>query len=180
VLRRLAPFDMRLHYTDRHRLPAEVEQELNLTFHPSIQDMMPHCDVVTINAPLHHETRNLFDDNLLASMRRGAYPSNTARALIVDPRRRRTGTGERAARGLRRRRLVASASAGRPPLADDAPPRHDPHISGSTLSAQARYTAGTREILESHFAGTAICDEYLIVDGGRLAGAGEHSYSARS
>ncbi|WP_445181524.1 NAD(P)-dependent oxidoreductase [Pseudonocardia sp. Cha107L01] len=31
VLRRLKPFDMRLHYTDRHRLPAEVEEELGLT-----------------------------------------------------------------------------------------------------------------------------------------------------
>ena len=33
VLRRLKPFDVHLHYTDRHRLPAEVEQELGLTFH---------------------------------------------------------------------------------------------------------------------------------------------------
>ena len=34
VLRRLKPFDVGLHYTDRHRLPAEVEEELGLTFHP--------------------------------------------------------------------------------------------------------------------------------------------------
>ena len=53
-----------------------------------------------------------------------------------------------------------------------------PHISGTTLSAQARYAAGTREILESFFAGRPIREEYLIVDGGRLAGAGAHSYSA--
>ena len=32
-LRRLKPFDVNLHYTDRHRLPAEVEQELGVTFH---------------------------------------------------------------------------------------------------------------------------------------------------
>jgi formate dehydrogenase len=55
-----------------------------------------------------------------------------------------------------------------------------PHISGSSLSAQARYAAGTREILESWFAGRPIRDEYLIVDGGRLAGAGAHSYSTRA
>jgi len=53
-----------------------------------------------------------------------------------------------------------------------------PHVSGSSLSAQARYAAGTREILECHFGGKAIRDEYLIVDGGGLAGAGAHSYSA--
>ena len=53
-----------------------------------------------------------------------------------------------------------------------------PHVSGTSLSAQARYAAGTREILECYFAGTPIRDEYLIVDGGRLAGTGAHSYSA--
>jgi formate dehydrogenase len=52
-----------------------------------------------------------------------------------------------------------------------------PHISGSSLSAQARYAAGTREILECFFDGRPIRDEYLIVDGGRLAGVGAHSYS---
>src|SRR5207342_3555792 len=56
VLRRLEPFDVKLHYTDRHRLPEEVERELGLTFHASAEDMAPHCDVVTINAPLHPET----------------------------------------------------------------------------------------------------------------------------
>jgi len=53
-----------------------------------------------------------------------------------------------------------------------------PHISGTSLSAQARYAAGTREILECWFEGRPIRDEYLIVDGGKLAGAGAHSYSA--
>jgi formate dehydrogenase len=52
-----------------------------------------------------------------------------------------------------------------------------PHTSGTSLSVQARYTAGSREILECWFAGRPIRDEYLIVDGGRLAGAGAHSYS---
>ncbi|WP_433369483.1 hypothetical protein [Streptosporangium sp. CA-115845] len=55
-----------------------------------------------------------------------------------------------------------------------------PHISGSSLSAQARYTAGTREILEAWLDGTPIRDEYLIVEGGALAGTGVHSYSTRT
>jgi formate dehydrogenase len=53
-----------------------------------------------------------------------------------------------------------------------------PHISGSSLSAQSRYAAGTREILECWVGDRPIRDEYLIVDKGRLAGAGAHSYSA--
>ena len=53
-----------------------------------------------------------------------------------------------------------------------------PHISGSSLSAQARYAAGTREVLEWYFAKKPIRTEYLIVEKGELAGAGAHSYTA--
>ncbi|MFC7641922.1 NAD-dependent formate dehydrogenase [Streptosporangium lutulentum] len=84
VLRRLKPFDVHLHYTDRHRLPREIEEELNLTWHAGTQDMVPHCDVVTVNAPLHPETEGLFDDRLISTMKRGAYLINTARAKIAD------------------------------------------------------------------------------------------------
>lgn len=180
VLRRLAPFDVRLHYTDRHRLPTAVEDELGLTFHPSAQEMAPHCDVVTINAPLHPETEGLFGDELLATMRRGAYLINTARGLIADR--------DAIVRALQSGQLAGYAGDvwyPQPAPADHpwrTMPHHGmtPHISGSTLSAQARYAAGTREILESYFGGTPIRDEYLIVDAGKLAGAGAHSYSTRS
>jgi formate dehydrogenase len=180
VLRRLQPFDVHLHYTDRHRLPEHIERELGLTFHPTTQEMVPHCDVVTINAPLHPETQGLFDDELLASMRRGAYLINTARGLIVDR--------DAVVRALQSGQLAGYAGDvwyPQPAPADHpwrTMPHHGmtPHISGSSLSAQARYAAGTREILESWFAGTPIRDEYLIVQGGTLAGAGAHSYSVRA
>src|SRR3984957_20255205 len=84
VLRRLKPFDVKLHYTDRHRLPTAVEQELGLTFHPTTKDMVPVCDVVTINAPLHPETEGMFNDALIGTMKRGAYLVNTARGKICD------------------------------------------------------------------------------------------------
>ena len=180
VLRRLAPFDVRLHYTDRHRLPEQTEQELGLTFYPTTQEMVPNCDVVTINAPLHPETRGLFDDQLLSSMRRGAYLVNTARGLIVDR--------DAVVRALESGQLAGYA--GDVWYPQPAPPDHPwrtmphhgmtPHISGSSLSAQARYAAGTREILECYFGGTPIRDEYLIVDAGALAGAGAHSYTTSS
>jgi formate dehydrogenase len=180
VLRRLAPFDVRLHYTDRHRLPAELEQQLNLTYHASAAEMVPHCDVVTINAPLHPETQDLFTDELLATMRRGAYLINTARGLIVNR--------EAVVRALESGQLAGYAGDvwyPQPAPADHpwrTMPHHGmtPHISGSSLSAQARYAAGTREILEAHLGGTPIREEYLIVDGGKLAGAGAHSYSTRT
>jgi formate dehydrogenase len=177
VLRRLAPFDVHLHYTDRHRLSPEVERELNLTYHPSAADMVPHCDVVTINAPLHPETEGLFDEKLISTMKRGAYLVNTARAKICDR--------DDIDRALRSGQLAGYAGDVwfPQPAGPDHPwrtmPHHGmtPHISGSSLSAQTRYAAGTREILECWLAGTPIREEYLIVDGGRLAGTGAHSYS---
>jgi formate dehydrogenase len=178
VLRRLAPFDVGLHYYDKHRLPKDVEAELNLTHHESVHDMVPHLDVVTINAPLHPETRGLFDDELISTMKRGAYLINTARGLIVDR--------EAVVRALESGQLAGYA--GDVWYPQPAPADHPwrsmphqgmtPHISGSSLSAQARYAAGTREILESYFAGKPIRDEYLIVDGGALAGTGARSYTA--
>ena len=84
VLRRLKPFEVGLHYTDKHRLPAEVEEELGVTYHPDVESLVQVCDVVTINAPLHPETEHLFDDELIGKMKRGAYLVNTARGKICD------------------------------------------------------------------------------------------------
>jgi formate dehydrogenase len=178
VLRRLKPFDAKLHYTDKHRLPADVEAELDLTYHPNAESMVPVCDVVTINAPLHPETENLFDDALIGKMKRGAYLVNTARAKICNR--------EAVVRALESGQLAGYAGdVWYPqPAPKDHPwrkmPHHGmtPHISGSSLSAQARYAAGVREILECYFEGRPIRDEYLIVEGGKLAGTGARSYSA--
>jgi formate dehydrogenase len=46
-------------------------------------------------------------------------------------------------------------------------------------NARTRYAAGTREILECWFEGRPIRNEYLIVDGGELAGTGAVSYTVR-
>ncbi|MGY0711257.1 NAD-dependent formate dehydrogenase [Azospirillum argentinense] len=53
VLRRLKPFDMHLHYTDRHRLPESVERELGLTWHATREEMFEVCDVVTLHCLRH-------------------------------------------------------------------------------------------------------------------------------
>jgi formate dehydrogenase len=177
VLRRLKPFDVKLHYTDRHRLPQAVEKELNLTYHADVESMVRVCDVVTINAPLHPETEHLFNDALIGKMKRGAYIVNTARGKICDR--------DAIVRALNSGQLAGYAGDVwfPQPAPKDHPwrtmPHHGmtPHTSGTSLSAQARYAAGTREILECWFDGRPIREEYLIVDGGKLAGAGAHSYS---
>ena len=178
VLRRLKPFEVKLHYTDRHRLPPKVEKELNLTFHPNVESLVKVCDVVTINCPLHPETENLFNETLINKMKRGAFLVNTARGKICDR--------NAIARALESGQLAGYAGDVwfPQPAPKDHPwrtmPHHGmtPHISGSSLPAQARYAAGVREILECWFEKRPIRPEYLIVDGGKLAGTGAHSYSA--
>ena len=177
ALRRLKPFGVKLHYTDKHRLPKEVEQELDLTFHPTVESLVKVCDVVTINAPLHPETEDLFNDKLIGMMKRGSYIVNTARGKIVNR--------DAVVRALESGQLAGYAGDVwfPQPAPKDHPwrtmPHHGmtPHISGTSLSAQTRYAAGTREILENYFAGKPIRTEYLIVDKGKLAGAGAHAYT---
>jgi formate dehydrogenase len=177
VLRRLKPFDVKLHYTDRHRLPPEIERELNVTFHPNVESLVRVCDVVTINAPLHPETENLFNAELIAKMKRGAYLVNTARGKICNR--------DAVAAALKSGQLAGYAGDVwfPQPAPQDHPwrsmPHHGmtPHTSGTSLSAQARYAAGTREILECWFEKRPIREEYLIVDAGKLAGTGAHSYT---
>jgi len=178
VLRRLHPFELGLHYTDRYRLPEETERRLGLTYHPDAGSLVQVCDVVTINAPLHPETEHMFDEALIATMKRGAYLVNTARGKICDE--------HAVARALESGQLAGYAGDVwfPQPAPRDHPwrsmPHHGmtPHISGTSLSAQARYAAGTREILECWLEDRPIREEYLIVQGGALAGAGAHSYSA--
>lgn len=179
VLRRMKPFDCKLHYTDRHRLPAEVEKELNLTYHEKVEDMVAVCDVVTINCPLHPGTEHLFNEEMIfKKMKKGSYIVNTARGKICD-------------RDVVAKALECGQLAGYAgdvwfpqPAPKDHPwrtmPHHamTPHISGTSLSAQQRYCNGVQEILECHFAGEKIRDEYLIVQDGNLAGTGAISYSA--
>ena len=180
ALRKMKPFDVHLHYFDRHRLPENVEMELNLTFHESVESMVKVCDVVTINCPLHPETENLFDDELIGKMKKGAFIVNTARGKICNR--------EAIAKALESGQL--SGYAGDVWFPQPAPndhiwrsmPNHGmtPHTSGTSLSAQTRYADGVREILECFFDGEEIRNQYLIVQNGQLAGMGAHSYSKGS
>jgi formate dehydrogenase len=177
VIERLAPFGVKLHYNDRFRLPAEVEEHYNLTFHENVESLAKSVDVLTVHAPLTAETLGLFNDDLLSTMRRGSYIINPARGAIAD-----TMAIVRALESGQLAGYAGDVWAPQPAPADHpwrTMPHHGmtPHVSGASLPSQARYAAGTREILESWFAGEKIRSEYIIVEGGGYAGTGAHSYA---
>jgi len=182
VLERMAPFDCKLQYTDRHRLPAETEDRLGAVHmggddRASVEAMVKECDIVTINCPLYPATQHLFDREMLEKMKKGSYIVNTARGKICDEIAIKDAIESGHLAGY-----AGDVWFPQPPPKDHpwrSMPHHGmtPHMSGTSLSAQHRYCSGVVETLESFFAGTAIRDEYLVVQGGKLAGVGAHSYS---
>ncbi|PPA05681.1 NAD-dependent formate dehydrogenase [Pseudomonas sp. MWU12-2312b] len=176
VLRRLKPFGLHLHYTQRHRLDSTIESELNLTFHPDVLSLVKSVDIVNLQVPLYPSTENLLNESTFAQMKQGTYLINCARGKLVER--------EAVVQALQSGHIAGYA--GDVWFPQPAPADHPwrtmpfngmtPHMSGTSLSAQARYAAGTLEILQSYFEGTRIREEYLIVDGGELAGTGAHSY----
>ena len=111
-------------------------------------------------------------------MKRGAYLINTARGKICDRDAvvRALESGQLA--GYAGDVMVSTAAAKGSPLAHNAQPRHDAaYLRDQPLGAGALRRGNPRD-LGCWFEGRPIRDEYLIVDGGKLAGAGAHSYSA--
>jgi formate dehydrogenase len=176
VLRRLKPFGLHLHYSDPHRLSPEIEKELSLTFHPDAESLIRAVDIIDVHMPLYPSTEHFFNDAMFTKMKRGAYLINTARGKLIER--------DAVVRALNSGHIAGYA--GDVWFPQPAPLDHPwrtmpfngmtPHISGSSLSAQARYAAGALEILESYFDKKPIREEYLIVDSGILAGTGANSY----
>lgn len=176
VLRRMKPFDVQLHYYDPNRLSQDIEKELNLTYHLTPESLVKVCDVVNVQTPLYPSTQGFINDKFLSNFKHGSYLINTARGALCER--------DAIVRALESGQLAGYG--GDVWFPQPAPVDHPwrtmphnamvPHISGTSLPGQARYAAGTLEILQCFFEGKPIRKEYLIVDGGNLAGTGASSY----
>lgn len=82
VARRAQAFDMEVHYSNRSRLPAELER--GAVFHPDPEDLLPIADFLSIHCPLTPETRHWLNAGRIARMPDGAIVVNTARGPVVD------------------------------------------------------------------------------------------------
>ena len=82
VADRARAFRMTIHYNNRSRLPKELEKDA--TFHANADDMLPHCDFLSINAPMTPETRKWLNTARIAKLPKGAVVVNTARGGLVD------------------------------------------------------------------------------------------------
>ena len=82
MARRARGFDMQIHYYNRHRLAAEVEQ--GAVYHQAVEDLLPHCDFLSIHCPATPETHHLLNAERIALLPDEAIVVNTARGAVVD------------------------------------------------------------------------------------------------
>jgi glyoxylate reductase len=82
VAKRARAFDMTIHYSNRRRLSADLEQ--GAIFHANPEDMLPHCDFLSINAPGGAETYHWLNAARIAKLPDGAVVVNTARGALID------------------------------------------------------------------------------------------------
>ncbi|KAG7193580.1 formate dehydrogenase (NAD+) [Scheffersomyces spartinae] len=185
VLERLVAFNpKKLYYYDYQDLAKEQVDRLNQVSMllngrgdivervTSLEDMVSRSDIVTINCPLHENTKGLFNKNLISKMKDGAYIVNTARGAIV--------VAQDVADALASGKL---AGYGGDVWFPQPPPKDHPfitmrnkfgggnamtpHISGTSLDAQKRYCDGVKDILESYFTGKNDYrpQDVIVIDG---------------
>ena len=84
VASRARAFGLSIAYHNRHRLPFEVEQELEATWCGTIDELLTGSDIVSIHCPLNGDSRGVIDARRIGLMRQNAYLINTSRAEITD------------------------------------------------------------------------------------------------
>lgn len=168
VLERLVAFNpKKLLYFDYQDLPEDAVAKLNTVSKllngtddivhrvQKLEDMLAQSDVVTINAPLHEGTKGLFNKEMISHMKDGAWLVNTARGAICVEQDVADAVESGKLQGY-------GGDVWFPQPAPDSHPWRGfrnksgggnamtPHVSGTSLDAQARYAAGTQAILKSY------------------------------
>ncbi|TBU43778.1 NAD-dependent formate dehydrogenase [Dichomitus squalens] len=173
VLERLQPFNPKeLLYYDYSPLRSDVAAKVRARRVEDLKEFVSQCDIITINAPLHEGTKGLINADLLKHFKKGAWLVNTARGAICNT--------EDVAAAVESGQLNGYAGDvwNIQPAPKDHPWRYmknplgggngmTPHYSGTTLDAQARYAAGTKQILENYFKGKPQEPANIIVGVGK-------------
>ncbi len=84
VAKRAKGFGIAIHYHNRRRISADVEKELEATYWESLDQMLAHMDIVSINCPHTPATFHLLSSRRLKLMKPDAYIVNTSRGEVID------------------------------------------------------------------------------------------------
>ncbi|KAG6392471.1 hypothetical protein SASPL_146690 [Salvia splendens] len=169
LLQRLKPFNCNLLYHDRLQMDPKLESEIGATFEEDLDAMLPKCDIIVINTPLTEKTKGMFNKEKIAKLKKGVLIVNNARGAIMDTQAVADACSSGHIGGY-------SGDVWYPqPAPKDHPWRYmpnqamTPHISGTTIDAQLRYAAGTKDMLDRYFKGEDFPAQNYIVKDGELA-----------
>ena len=84
VARRAKAFGLQIHYHNRHRVGAALEEELEATYWESLDQMLARMDIISVNCPHTPATYHLLSARRLKLLRPDAYVVNTARGEVID------------------------------------------------------------------------------------------------
>lgn len=154
VARRGRGFDMEIHY--HNRKPIAPDLAAGAVYHETVEDLLPHCDVLSINCPATPETRGLIDAERLALLPEGAILVNTARGAVVDDEA-----------------LIAGLKAGKPAAAgldvfNDEPNVHPGYLTLDNTFLLPHVGSATRETRDAM--GFRACDNLDAFFAGREPG----------
>ncbi len=101
LARRARAFGLQVHYHNRKRVSAAVEEELSATYWDDLDQMLSRMDIVSLNCPATKETHHLMSAERLARLQPHVILINTARGELIDEaalaeavdRNRLTGVG---------------------------------------------------------------------------------------
>ena len=166
LARRARAFDMTIHYHARSRLAPEREQ--GAVYHGALDDMLPHCDFLSVHCASTPETRGIINERTIGLLPRDAILVNTARGDIVedDALISALQSGRLAAAGL-------DVFRGEP----DIDPRYRtletafllPHLGSATRATRSAMGHRALDNLEAFFAGRTPGDLLSSKGGGRSA-----------
>ncbi|MGB0261585.1 MAG: 2-hydroxyacid dehydrogenase [Henriciella sp.] len=84
VARRARAFGLQIHYHNRKPVARHIEEELEATYWDSLDQMVAHMDIISINCPHTPATFHLMNARRLGLMKPDAFIVNTARGEVID------------------------------------------------------------------------------------------------
>lgn len=150
LARKARGFDMDIHYFNRTRLPAELEQ--GATYHDSLDSLLPVADFLSLHCPATPETKGLLDTGTLARLPKGAVIVNTARGALIDEAAliAALDSGQVAAAGLD---CFVTEPGGNPAFAAYDSIFMLPHIGSATVKTRDAMGFRALDNLDAYFAG---------------------------
>jgi len=84
VATRARAFGLNIHYFSRHRRPQALEETLEATYWPVLDEMLPQVDIISLHTPHTRDTYHILDKARLARMRQDAFVVNVSRSELID------------------------------------------------------------------------------------------------